>query len=215
LTGLVFLMTEMLGHFLVQRRLVREPTLVSSRRHVASRRRAHVRKKEALARHDARAVRRFPFACGPSARHDPPVSSEVDASWLWEVRVRIRITLAGADDGAALYAWLRADPALARQTRVTAGLPGPDQLGALEIIDVVLTQTTAVASLALAVADWRRSRPGRTSTTITRPDGTSMTVEGPPEQTASAVERFLAGDGSDDGNADDRSDGPGSSRQAD
>lgn len=128
--------------------------------------------------------------------------------------MRIRITLAGADDGAALYAWLRADAALARQARVTAGLPGPDRLGALEIIDVVLTQATATASLALAVAGWRRSRPGRTSTTITRPDGTSMTVEGPPEQTALAVERFLAGDGSDDGNGDDGSDGSGSPRRA-
>ena len=124
--------------------------------------------------------------------------------------MRVRLTVTAADDAAALYEWLRTDPGLARRAEVTAGPPEPGHLGALEIIDVVLTQATAVASLALAVAGWRRSRSGRTSVTVTRADGATLTVEGPPEHTGPVIERFLAREkdgGGEDGGGESGGDG--------
>lgn len=124
--------------------------------------------------------------------------------------MRVRITVAAADDAAALYEWLRADQGLARRAEVAAGPPAPGHLGVLEIIDVVLTQATAVSSLALAVAGWRHSRRGRASVTITRADGATLTVEGPPEHTGPIIERFLAGGGSGEnrgGSGESRGDG--------
>jgi hypothetical protein len=108
----------------------------------------------------------------------------------------INVKIAGSDpaESAALYHWLRADLNLARTAQVRAGQPAAGQLGAVEIINLVLTHVTGIASLGLAVAGWRRSRARPGPTTITRADGKSLTVDGPPEVVAETIERFLSED---------------------
>ncbi|MFC4021460.1 hypothetical protein ACFOW4_26455 [Micromonospora sp. GCM10011542] len=113
--------------------------------------------------------------------------------------MRIRI---GVDDAAAsgeLFDWLRADASLIREAEVRPGPAEPGNLGALEIIDVVLGQATAISSLALAVETWRRSRPHRESLTITRPDGATLTLPSGDAENADAIRQFLA---EEDGGSD-------------
>ncbi|HEY3477939.1 MAG TPA: hypothetical protein VGL02_03485 [Streptomyces sp.] len=84
------------------------------------------------------------------------------------------------------YRWLRDDEdgpervTLAHRTGEATGA-----MGALEIIEVVLTQSAAAANLAMQYASWRRARGaggGGTATgpgfTFRRADGLSVTVEG-------------------------------------
>ena len=108
----------------------------------------------------------------------------------------IDVRIAGSDpeESAALYHWLRADAGLAEHARIRAGRPAEGHLGAIEIIDLVLTHATAGASLALAVAGWRQSRAKPGPTTVTRADGKGLTVSGPPEVVAETIERFLTED---------------------
>lgn len=110
----------------------------------------------------------------------------------------------GAGDGGAalreLYRWLRDDEDGPDEVRL-ATLPADDDaeltesdgaMGPLEVIDVVLTQTVAVANLAVVYAGWRRSRRPRPTGgfTFTRPsDGLTVTVEGGSEE---AVRELLA-----------------------
>jgi hypothetical protein len=67
-------------------------------------------------------------------------------------------------------------------------------MGALEVVDIVLTHATAVSSLALAVVAWRQARGKPESITITRPDGRQLTIRGGSDLAAEVIAEFLAGD---------------------
>jgi len=106
------------------------------------------------------------------------------------------------------FRWLRDDedgPELVRLEQDTAGSGGA--MGALEFIDVVLTQTVALGGLAAQYAAWRRSRLGRSGGagfTFTRPsDGLSIDVRGGSEDEVRRLVAFLAepaASAPDDGN---------------
>lgn len=115
--------------------------------------------------------------------------------------LRVRILTDGPGDFNALYGWLRADAALAREADVRSAPPPPGSMGALDVVDVVLTHVTAMSSLAVAVLAWRQSRPGSPSITIVRADGHRLTVDHTSRLTAEMVSEFLAASdlGRDDG----------------
>lgn len=101
----------------------------------------------------------------------------------------------GMDDAAAsadLFDWLRADVGLVRSAEVRPGPAGPEKLGALETIDVVLGQATAISSLALAVEAWRRSRSRPETIVITRVDGATLTLPSGDAGNAEVIRQFLA-----------------------
>jgi hypothetical protein len=98
-------------------------------------------------------------------------------------------------ESAALYGWLRRDRVLARNADVVARAPAdPTTMASLALIDVALTHATGIATLALSVLAWRRSRPRPAPVTITRPDGSRLSVDGDPAVTAELIVAFLADD---------------------
>ena len=80
-----------------------------------------------------------------------------------------------ADDELALeqfYRWLREDVDIARTATVSrTGPSGDGHMGAFEIISMAVSNATALTSLALAYANWRRARKD--------PPPLKFTVEGP------------------------------------
>lgn len=111
------------------------------------------------------------------------------------MRVEIRAT--NDDEVPALhdfFRWLRDDqdgPESVRLENAATGRPGA--MGALEVIQVVLAESTTIASLAMQYVSWRRSRAGGgrgAGFTFTRAsDGLSVTVE---NGTDDEVRRVLA-----------------------
>jgi hypothetical protein len=76
-----------------------------------------------------------------------------------EVHVEVSIS---ADDELALeqfYRWLREDVDVARSATVSrTGTSGTGHMGAFEVISMTVSNATALTSLALAYANWRRTR---------------------------------------------------------
>lgn len=106
--------------------------------------------------------------------------------------MRVRIGMDDATASADLFGWLRADPDLVRGAEVRPGPAAAGTLGALEVIDVLLGQATAISSLALAVEAWRRSRSRPETITITRADGATLTLPSGDAGNAEAIRQFLA-----------------------
>jgi hypothetical protein len=102
---------------------------------------------------------------------------------------RVRI---GVDEDAVLplYRWLTEDPDVRRDTSLSlSGEQRPGEMsGALEVINVVLSNTIAFSSLVVAIAAWRESRRGAPPVEIER-DGVRVTVhDGSPETVRRVVE---------------------------
>ncbi|MFC7532783.1 hypothetical protein [Actinoplanes sp. GCM10030250] len=72
----------------------------------------------------------------------------------------------------SLYDWLRHDRDLARTTTVTMSSSGrvPGEQSTLDVIDVVLSNATAIAALAVSIASWRLARRQETEVTLRRGD---------------------------------------------
>ncbi|MFB7091408.1 hypothetical protein [Streptomyces sp. NPDC056296] len=82
----------------------------------------------------------------------------------------------------SLYEWLLADAACRRHAcpalgSGTAAVPGA-QGGLIDVLSLVLGTGFNAASLAVAVAAWRRSRPGTPTLVVERPDGTRIVLTG-------------------------------------
>ncbi|MFE1175805.1 hypothetical protein [Streptomyces sp. NPDC058773] len=96
----------------------------------------------------------------------------------------------GAGEAVSLYRWLAAEPELRGQARVSLEAERPEaghMGGALDLVNVVLSNGIALGSLITAVATWRGSRPRPPQIRLER-DGVVVTVQdGSPE----AVERIL------------------------
>ena len=108
--------------------------------------------------------------------------------------MRVLVASSRSEDMASLYGWLCADRDLARSGRVT-GTPSSDPtvMGALEVIDVVLTHVTGLASLAIAASAWARTR--RSTVTVTRSDGQTLTIDGASDVTSDIITEFLSSTG--------------------
>lgn len=105
---------------------------------------------------------------------------------------RVRI---GVDDDALLplYRWLAEDPDVRRDTTLSlSGEQRPDEMsGALEVINVVLSNTIAFSSLVVAVAAWRGSRVGAPPVEIEK-DGVRVTINDDSPETIRRVVAALS-----------------------
>ncbi|MFG1955948.1 hypothetical protein [Micromonospora sp. NPDC048830] len=104
-----------------------------------------------------------------------------------EVSIRV-------DDQGSLYRWLMLDPEVRRDATVTL-TPAPPKAGemggALDVINVVLSNGIAIGSLLVAVSSWRESRPRPPVTRIER-DGISIAIEdASPETVRRVVEALI------------------------
>ncbi|MFR9794321.1 effector-associated constant component EACC1 [Streptomyces sp. MS06] len=99
-------------------------------------------------------------------------------------------------DGTSLLRWLHADPDLRGAARVGASAPRPgsgEMGGALDTVNVVLSNALAFGSLVTAVAAWRTSRPRPPRVRIER-DGVAVTLqEGSPQDIARILATWPAG----------------------
>lgn len=112
----------------------------------------------------------------------------------------MQITIESADplDAASLRHWLGSDRDVAGSTMIHVRAGGAETMGALEVMDVVLSNATAVSGLALAFAAWRQSRRPGGHTTIIRPDGQRLMIDGSPDVNADLIIRFLSANGSNE-----------------
>ena len=96
------------------------------------------------------------------------------------MRVGIRIESdAGEDELRSLYRWLSADSQVRRHGNLDLSAPPPRAEHMGELLDVLsLTLSTGfnAASLAVAIASWRRTNPVAPSVTVERPDGSVITL---------------------------------------
>lgn len=109
--------------------------------------------------------------------------------------IRVRFVVSDGVAGNALYSWLRADSALLRTADVATGSLAPGSMGALEVVEVVVSQLTALGSLAVSVAAWLDSRREPPAVTITRADGATLTIGSGAEVDTAVIEGFLREDG--------------------
>ncbi len=104
--------------------------------------------------------------------------------------MRVELRLPGPDDAASLLRWLRAEaPAAAEIGYADTGDPG-HQGTAVDIVTVVLSSVFSAAQLALAITQWRASRPAAPQVTVTHraADGSVTVFEAEnPEALAAAV----------------------------
>ena len=104
--------------------------------------------------------------------------------------MRVELRLSAPEDAASLLRWLSAEaPAAAHVGYAETG----DQAGqgtAVDVIAVVLSSVFSAAQLALAIAQWRMSRPGRPKVSIEHraADGSVTVIESTdPEALAAAI----------------------------
>ncbi|WP_185843908.1 effector-associated constant component EACC1 [Streptomyces sp. WAC 05379] len=108
------------------------------------------------------------------------------------MRVAIGVDQEGAADSESqlrsLYEWLLADAACRRHARPVLGsgaaaVPGA-QGDLIDVLSLVLGTGFNAASLAVAIAAWRRSRPGAPTLVVERADGTRIVLTGATEEDA-------------------------------
>lgn len=104
--------------------------------------------------------------------------------------IRTTADARGGVEQRSLYAWLSNDRELRRSARIDVGGadPAPDAMGPdLDVIQLIVDSTFQTASLAVALAAWRRACRPRTAVTIER-DGVTVTI---PEGSAVEAEDIL------------------------
>ncbi|MFG2092992.1 hypothetical protein [Streptomyces sp. NPDC048612] len=95
-----------------------------------------------------------------------------------------------AEGAVSLYRWLAAEPELRGQARMSleAEQAEPGHMGgALDLVNVVLSNGIALGSLITAVATWRESRPRAPQIRLER-DGVVVTVQ---DASPEEIERVL------------------------
>jgi hypothetical protein len=110
---------------------------------------------------------------------------------------QVRLALAvdgdvGGQESAALRNWLGRDDTLRGQVQIQVGDSSrPGAMGqALELVNVVLSNTLTTANLLLAVAAWRQSRPRRSTVRIDV-DGSTFTLDTNDPRAIEALARAL------------------------
>jgi Effector Associated Constant Component 1 len=104
-----------------------------------------------------------------------------------EVSIRV-------DEPGSLFRWLTLDPQV-RQEATVSLRPAPpadgEMGGALEVINVVLSNSIAVGGLLVAVSSWRKSRPRPPKATLER-NGVRIVLEDASPETVRRVVDALA-----------------------
>jgi hypothetical protein len=102
--------------------------------------------------------------------------------------VKVQVGLDGDSDPAAvssLYRWLVRDPEMKQHAEVSLASGGAaGDMGALDVINIALTQAISLLSLAVAYAAWRDSRSKAPPITITIEGGASATLGRDSEENA-------------------------------
>jgi len=104
----------------------------------------------------------------------------------------------GSDESSAralssLYRWLREDVAVRNEAKVEfAADAGPEQMGAADVLTAVLTQLTAIGSLAVAVATWRDSRAAAPLMRIRFGSATIEVTDATDDQLAAALHALVS-----------------------
>jgi hypothetical protein len=99
----------------------------------------------------------------------------------------------------SLHDWLRHDTTVARETTVSLASSGGDlgEQGALDVIDIILKDATAIGGLAVSIATWQLNR--RRKTTVTFRRGTAeVTVDAADAETLAKAIRALPPEDGDD-----------------
>ncbi|WP_162906993.1 effector-associated constant component EACC1 [Allorhizocola rhizosphaerae] len=89
-----------------------------------------------------------------------------------------------------LYRWLRADADVMRAGDVTARARHTGgTMGALEVVDIVLTHAIALSSVLVAYASWRTARPKAPTITFKNDKGITVTAtDASPETIETIIE---------------------------
>jgi hypothetical protein len=94
--------------------------------------------------------------------------------------VQVRIQVEADDDRPGvfdLHRWLSEDPDVVTATEIAlVGEDSPGALGALEVINAIVSDVTALGTLLTAVATWRDARARDAVTRIER-NGVSLRIE--------------------------------------
>lgn len=93
--------------------------------------------------------------------------------------MKITLEAGGPAEAEHLRRWLRRDPELRNAVgQALPGTPAPGSMsgGVAELVPVLLSPGGLTAAVAAAVVAWLQSRRGSQTVTITRPDGTQVTV---------------------------------------
>jgi hypothetical protein len=104
--------------------------------------------------------------------------------------MRVSILADGNEDELLdLYRWLGADAAADLSLRASEEVSG--RMGVFDVIDIVLKDATAAASLAVAYAAFRRGRP-KTGPFVLEKDGVRVTISGGDPETIAQITKVLA-----------------------
>jgi hypothetical protein len=109
------------------------------------------------------------------------------------VRIRIEVD-AGDDELRSLYRWLSVDSQVRRHGNLdlSAPPPQPGHMGELlDVLSLTLSSGFSAASLAVAIATWRRTHPIATSVTVERPDGSVITLNSSSPEDEVRLREFL------------------------
>ncbi|MFE9909712.1 effector-associated constant component EACC1 [Streptomyces clavifer] len=93
--------------------------------------------------------------------------------------MRITLGVGGPAETEDLRRWMRRDPVLRSavgQVRPTVTAPDTMSGGAAELVTVLLAPGGLTAAVAAAIVAWLQGKRGNQTVTITRPDGTQVTV---------------------------------------
>jgi predicted dehydrogenase len=114
------------------------------------------------------------------------------------VEVVIRVDDLQGPQAHSLYRWLTVDPQVVPDTTVSLAPepapPGAGEMGALEVVNVVLGNGVALGSLVVAVCSWRESRSRPPTVRIER-DDVSVVIEDASPETVRRVIEALTDDG--------------------
>jgi len=111
------------------------------------------------------------------------------------------ITVSAAGDEIALsdfYQWLCEDLEIVRTAELRPrAAKRTGHMGALELVDVVLSNATALGSLALAYVSWRRARPEAPPLTFARNQVSVVVVDGSAAEVQRIVNDLVRGQNED------------------
>ena len=111
--------------------------------------------------------------------------------------MEIRLGVRG--DGTAalldLHRWLRGDQDVSRHARIGLGAaePSDEDMGAVEVISLVVGHTLTALNLALSYAAWRQARPAAPAVTLTVGERT-LVLHDASDETVQRIVRELTGE---------------------
>ncbi|MFF8945845.1 hypothetical protein ACF1A5_26895 [Streptomyces sp. NPDC014864] len=114
------------------------------------------------------------------------------------MQVFIRVVSDGLSDVHDLYRWLSEDPDVRNEAEVELAEAEafPEALGALELINVVISNATALGSLLVSISTWRSAR-GREAEVRVERNGVRVSVEGADPEAIQDLLRQLSGTATD------------------